>query len=143
MSSLTIVRQIKARPSFVFEAMTTPDGIAEWWCPDDGPVLVAEVDPRVGGRFRVRFRTTDGVEHECHGAFLQMVPNEHFAMSWRWMGGQEDPGESHVDVAFRPIQEGTEICVTHSRLDNEETRQRHEDGWNGSLGKLELYCTRQ
>ena len=55
MTSLTLVRRIAARPSIVFDALTTPEGIAGWWGPDGGPVLVAESDPRVGGRFRVRF----------------------------------------------------------------------------------------
>ena len=52
MTSLTLVRRIDARPSIVFDALITPEGIANWWGPDGGPVLVAETDPRVGGRFR-------------------------------------------------------------------------------------------
>jgi DNA-binding transcriptional ArsR family regulator len=47
MASLTLVRQIKARPSIVFEALTTPEGIAAWWGPDAGPVLFAETDARL------------------------------------------------------------------------------------------------
>ena len=54
MTGLTLVRRIAARPSIVFDALTTPGGIACWWGPDDGPVLLAETDIRVGGRFRVR-----------------------------------------------------------------------------------------
>ena len=67
MTSLTLVRRLNARPSIVFDALITPEGISRWWGPDDGPVLVAETDPRVGGRFRVRFRMLDGSEHECSG----------------------------------------------------------------------------
>jgi uncharacterized protein YndB with AHSA1/START domain len=48
MTSLTLVRRIKARPSIVFDALTTAEGIASWWGPDGGPVLVAESDPQVG-----------------------------------------------------------------------------------------------
>ena len=44
MTSLTIVRRIAARPSIVFDALTTPEGIACWWGPDAGPVLLAETD---------------------------------------------------------------------------------------------------
>ena len=44
MTSLTLVRRIKARPSIVFDALTTAEGIANWWGPDGGPVLVAETD---------------------------------------------------------------------------------------------------
>ena len=67
MTSLTLVRRIKARPSIVFEALTTPEGISHWWGPDAGPVLFAESDARVGGRFKVRFRMLDGTEHESSG----------------------------------------------------------------------------
>ena len=45
MTSLTLVRRIKARPSIVFDALTTAEGIACWWGPDGGPVFVAETDP--------------------------------------------------------------------------------------------------
>jgi uncharacterized protein YndB with AHSA1/START domain len=143
MTSLTVVRCIRARPSFVFEAMTTAEGIAQWWGPDEGPVLVADVDPRVGGLFRVRFRLMGGSEHESHGAFLELVPHERFAMSWRWVGAVEDPGESRIEVALRAVSEGTEVTFTHSRLDSEETRLSHEDGWSGALSKLERYCADQ
>jgi uncharacterized protein YndB with AHSA1/START domain len=30
MTSLTLVRRIGARPSIVFDALTTPEGIARW-----------------------------------------------------------------------------------------------------------------
>ena len=137
MTSLTLVRRIRARPSIVFDALTTPEGIACWWGPDSGPVLVAEVDPRVGGRFRVRFRKLDGSEHESSGEYLELVKPEQLSMSWRWAGGAEDPGESLVEIWLRAVAEGTELTLTHSRLHDEETRRSHEQGWTGALDKLE------
>ena len=106
MTSLTLVRRIKARPSIVFDALITPEGIASWWGPDGGPVLVAETDPQVGGRFRVRFRMLDGSEHESSGEYLEVVKPERLSMSWRWTGGAEDPGESLVEIRLRAIAEG-------------------------------------
>jgi uncharacterized protein YndB with AHSA1/START domain len=138
MTSLTLVRRIAARPSIVFDALTTPDGIACWWGPDAGPVLLAETDPRVGGRFRVRFRTLDGSEHESSGEYLEVVKPERLAMSWRWAGG-EDPGESLVEIDLRVIAEGTELTFTHSRLHDEDTRRSHEEGWIFALDKLQRH----
>jgi uncharacterized protein YndB with AHSA1/START domain len=139
MTSLTLVRRIKARPSIVFDALTTPEGIASWWGPDEGPVLAAETDPRVGGHFRVRFRMVDGSEHESTGEYLEVVKPERLSMSWRWTGGAEDPGESLVEIRLRAVSEGTELTLTHSRLHDEETCRSHEDGWTGALGKLERH----
>lgn len=138
MTSLTLVRRIRARPAIVFEALTTPEGITHWWGPDDGPVLLAEIDPRLGGRYRVRFRMRDGSEHESSGRYLGFDPPHRLAMSWRWTGSAE-PGESLVEIALREIPEGTELTFTHSRLKDDETRRRHERGWSGSLDKLERH----
>jgi uncharacterized protein YndB with AHSA1/START domain len=143
MTSLTIVRRIKARPSILFDAMTTREGIAHWWCPDDGPVLFSQVDPRVGGAFRVRFRLTSGSEHECHGTYLEFVPHERYAASWRWMDDAQDAAASRVEVNFRPIPEGTELTVTHLQLKDDESRRIHEEGWIASLAKLERYAAAQ
>jgi uncharacterized protein YndB with AHSA1/START domain len=137
MTSLTLVRRIKARPSVVFDAMTTAQGIAQWWGPDAGPVLIAEADPRKGGRYRVRFRKLDGSEHESSGEFLDIVRPERVVMSWRWKGGEEDPNESRVEIALKAIPEGTEITFTHSLLQDEETSRGHAEGWSGAFDKLE------
>jgi uncharacterized protein YndB with AHSA1/START domain len=137
MTSLTLVRRIKARPSIVFDAVTTAEGITQWWGPDAGPVLIAEADPRKGGRYRVRFRTLDGTEHESSGEFLEVVRPERVVMSWRWEGGQEDPNESRVEIVLRLIPEGTELTFTHSLLSDEESCRSHEGGWTGALDKLE------
>jgi uncharacterized protein YndB with AHSA1/START domain len=139
MTSLTLVRRIRARPQIVFDAVTTAVGIAQWWGPDAGPVLVAEVDPRVGGRYRVRFRMLDSTEHESSGEFLEIVRAERVVMSWRWKGGVEDPGESRVEITLKAVPEGTELTLVHSRLHGEETRRSHEAGWTGSLDKLEAH----
>jgi uncharacterized protein YndB with AHSA1/START domain len=71
---MTLVRRIAARPSVVFDALITPDGIRQWWGPDEGPVILAESDARVGGHFRVRFRMRDNTEHECSGEYLVVDP---------------------------------------------------------------------
>jgi uncharacterized protein YndB with AHSA1/START domain len=135
--SLTVVRRIKARPSIVFRALTTAEGMAQWWGPDGGPVLIAEADPRRGGCFRVRFRRLeDATEYETNGEFLEVVRPERIVMSWRWKDGLVDPNESRVEIVLRPVPEGTEITVTHTLLHDEESRRSHESGWMGALDKL-------
>ncbi|HWX88787.1 MAG TPA: SRPBCC domain-containing protein [Rhizomicrobium sp.] len=142
MTSLTLVRRIGARPQIVFDAITTAEGITHWWGPDAGPVLLSESEPRVGGRYRVRFRLLDGSEHESSGEFLEILPPERVVMSWRWKGGVEDPGESRVEIMLKAVPEGTELTFTHALLHDEETRRSHEEGWTGALRKLETYLAR-
>ncbi len=142
MTSLTLVRRIAARPSIVFDALTTPDGIRCWWGPDDGPVLIAETDVRVGGNFRVRFRMLDGTEHESSGEYIEVFRPTRLVMSWRWAEGGEsvEAGEeSRVEVDLRPIDIGTELTFMHDRLQTEASRDSHQWGWNGALDKLERH----
>ena len=142
MTSLTIVRRIAARPSIVFDALTKAEGIRCWWGPDDGPVLVAETDVRVGGRFVVRFRMLDGTEHESSGEYLEVERPVRVVMSWRWTDGgeAEEAGDlSRVEIDLRPIEGGTELTFTHAQLRNEASRDSHAWGWNGSLDKLEKH----
>jgi uncharacterized protein YndB with AHSA1/START domain len=136
MTRLALVRRIAARPEIVFEALTTAEGIAHWWGPDAGPVLIAETDVRVGGRFRVRFRMLDGSEHESSGEYLEVRSPQRLVMSWRWLCGEEDPNESRLEIDLRPIAGGTELTLTHSALFSEEARRSHEQGWSGALDKL-------
>ena len=139
MTSLTLVRQIRARPSIVFEALTAPDGIAQWWGPDGGPVLLAETDVRIGGRYRVRFRRLDGTEHESAGEYLEIVEPKRLVMSWQWTSGGE-PEEarevSRIEIDLKRIDTGTEITFTHALLRTQASRASHEQGWAGALDKL-------
>ena len=137
MTSLTLVRRIAARPAIVFDALITPDGISSWWGPDAGPVLVAETDPRVGGRYRCRFRTLGGGEYESSGEYLEVSPPERLAMTWKWLDEAEGAGQMMIVIELRPVAEGTELTFTQSGFEDEDTRLGHEKGWSGSLDKLE------
>jgi uncharacterized protein YndB with AHSA1/START domain len=139
MRSLTLVRRIAARPSIVFEAMTTAEGVAAWFGPDDLPVVRAEMDARVGGAYRVQFRTLDGRDHEACGEFLEVVPPRRIVMSWSWaFGGELEEGGriSRVEIELRPIADGTELTFTHAALQNEASEKSHAHGWSGALDKL-------
>lgn len=144
MTSLTLIRRIKAQPAIVFAALTTPEGITHWWGPDAGPVLLAESDARVGGRFRVRFRMLNGSEHEASGEYVEVVDCKRVVMTWQWINGGE-PEErnevSRVEIDLRAIDIGTELTFTHARLQTEASCISHTWGWNGALDKLERHMS--
>lgn len=142
MTSLTLVRRIKAPLEIVFDAVTTADGIANWWGPDAGPVLLSESDPRVGGKYRVRFRLLDDTEHECSGEYLVVDPPRRVVLTWRWVEGGDDPGESQVEINLRAIGEGTELTFSHSLLHSEAACRSHEAGWTGAFCKLDAYLAK-
>ncbi|MGA9854403.1 MAG: SRPBCC domain-containing protein [Gammaproteobacteria bacterium] len=136
---MTLVRRIAARPSIVFDALSTEEGMTSWWGPADYPVLAAKADVQVGGRFQVRFRTEDGLEHECAGVFLEISRPERIVMSWQWTSGgepQEKENVSRIELHLRAIDTGTELTLIHAALRDEISARDHEWGWSGALDKL-------
>ena len=139
MTSITLVRRIAARPSIVFEALTTAESVAAWWGPEDVPAIMTEVDARVGGAFRIRFPTLDGEEHEACGEYLEVVPPSRLAMTWRWVEGGvvvEGDNVSRIEFDLRPIDGGVELTVTHTDLRDEPSASIHGAGWVGTLDRL-------
>lgn len=139
MSTITLVRRIKARPSIVFDALTTAEGIAAWWGPDDLPVVRAEVDARVDGAYRVRFRSIDGREHEASGTFLELVPPRRIVMTYEYtFGGEPDERSriSRVEFELVAFAGGTDLTFTHTDLAGEVSARSHEHGWTGAFDKL-------
>ena len=123
MTSLTILKKIAARPEIVFDALVEPESLKAWIGPDAGPVLVAESDPRVGGKFRLRFRMLDGSEHEAAGEYLEVDRPHKLAMSWQWQN-HDDRAVSRIDVSLRAIAGETQLTFTHSLLPNDEGTRR-------------------
>ena len=73
---ILITREFDAPPHLVFEAWTTPELVKRWWNAKRGEVTVAEIDLRVGGRWRYVMVTDDGFEVAFHGEYREIVPNE-------------------------------------------------------------------
>lgn len=135
--SLTIVRRIKASPAKVFAAITRPELMMEWWCPDAGPTLSVEADARPGGRFSVVFRLMNGDEHNPTGIYREVVPDRKVVFTWNLPGAAEP--ETLVTFLLTPIEGGTELTLTHERLPDEAARDSHELGWSGLLDKLPVF----
>jgi uncharacterized protein YndB with AHSA1/START domain len=96
---LRLVRHFNAPPALVWRAWTEPQALRRWFGPDGGPVLVAEVDLRVGGRFRVAFETLDGDRHEVGGAYSEVQHASRLAFSWSWVSTPERV--SQVSLGFK------------------------------------------
>lgn len=139
MTEVVLVRHIAARPSIVFDALTTCEGMASWWGPEDKPVTSAVADFRPGGTFQVTFPCFDELQHVVTGEVLEMVKPTRVVLSWRWAqrGEPEEQGAtSRVEFRLRSTETGTELTLIHSELRNEASAQSHERGWTAALIKL-------
>jgi len=137
--SLTIKRRIKASPAKVYGAWTDPEKIMHWFGPHEtmaGSVR-AELDVRVGGRFRASFDTADGEHHQVGGVYREVVPDERLVFSWAWHSTPER--ESLVTLTFKPDGDGTMFTLLHEQFFDQAARDGHEHGWTGTVDKLQQY----
>lgn len=133
-TSLTLVRRIKAPPAKVYAAWTRPELLGQWWGPHHTRVESAEIDLRVGGRFRTVLVEDTGERHEVSGVYSVVEPDRKLVFSWAWVSTPER--ESRVTVTFRPLGEGTEVTLVHDRFADEQARTNHRRGWTESFERL-------
>ena len=134
--TLRVRRAIRATPARVFQAWTTPAEMKRWKAPGDFSVAVAEVDLRVGGRYRVHMRAPDGSEHRVTGTYRVVDPPRKLVYTWMWETNP-DMGDTVVTVEFRDVGGSTEVVLTHELFPTEADRKEHEMGWAGSLDNLD------
>ena len=136
---LNLERHYPVAPEKVWRAWTDPQAVAKWWGPGPGePVSLAELDVRVGGRFRIVFGGADGKLHECAGVYKEVVPNQKLVFTWSWPRTTPER-ESLVTIVFRKTPEGTALDFLHEQFFDEKARDGHKVGWTGLLDKLAEY----
>jgi uncharacterized protein YndB with AHSA1/START domain len=134
--TLRIERRLAAPPERVFAAWTRPAEMRHWTAPAPLQVSLAEVDLRVGGRYRIAMEAPDGAVHVAIGEYREIVPGKRLAYTWRWESWGEGHADSLVTVEFKPQGGGTALVLTHTALPDEDAVTQHTAGWEGSLARL-------
>src|SRR5437879_1197302 len=75
-TQIMITREFDAPARLVWKTYTTPELIKRWWGGERGTVTIADVDLRVGGRWRYVLVTNGDFEVAFHGEYRQIVVNE-------------------------------------------------------------------
>jgi uncharacterized protein YndB with AHSA1/START domain len=136
--SLTLKRTLKAPAEKVFAAWTQPDSLKRWFVPNDQTAApVVQADVRVGGRYRIVMRRSDGEEHRIGGEYREIVQGRKLVFTWAWESTPERV--SLVTVEIKPTTGGCELMLTHERFFDEAARDRHQQGWTAVLERFERY----
>ena len=134
--SLTLQRHYPVAPEKVWRAWTDAEAVKRWWGPGPGePVSLAELDVRVGGRFRIVFGGPDGKMHECAGVYREVVPHRKLVFTWHWPNSTPER-VSVVTIIFKEVNGETDLLFKHEQLFDEKARDDHKRGWSASLDKL-------
>ena len=133
--SLEIRRTFSAPRDRVFRAWTRPEELKKWSAPGPMQTPTAEVDLKIGGRYRMVMRGPDGAEHRVSGVYKQVDPPKRLVYTWKWEQAP-DAVETMVTVEFRDLGASTEVVLRHEGFSSAAEQERHEHGWNGCLDKL-------
>jgi uncharacterized protein YndB with AHSA1/START domain len=135
---LSIRRVYRVAPAKLWRAWTDPRALGRWFGPGEADsVTSAELDVRVGGRYRIAFLAPDGAEHVAAGVYKEVVPNSKLVFTWTRQGMPEI--DSQITIELRAVPEGTELSFVHEQFPDAAARDDHETGWLPTFSKLEAF----
>lgn len=131
--SVTVERRLAAPPETVFDAWVDPAGLGLWlFRTPTGTLAWVEVDPRVGGGFRVDERRDDGVA-EHHGEYVALDRPHRLAFDF-WTSFSAERTRVTVDIA--PAEGGSLLTLTHAGV-WPDWADKTRMGWTMILDGLE------
>jgi uncharacterized protein YndB with AHSA1/START domain len=96
---ILITREFDAPRHLVYKAWTTPELVRRWWSGHRGEMKVAEIDLRVGGRWRYVMVANGGFEVAFHGEYREIVPNQRIVNTEVY----ELPGAADAEGALNTV----------------------------------------
>lgn len=136
---LRISRTLLAQREQVFKAWTEPQELKQWFGVADGYLTpIAQVDLRVGGRYRLGMQPPDSQQIlVAEGIYREVIRPEKLVFTWRWETPNFTDPYTLVTVEFFSRGNMTEVVLTHEGFENEPQRDQHQEGWLGCLEQLE------
>jgi uncharacterized protein YndB with AHSA1/START domain len=119
---ILITREFDAPRHLVYEAWTTPEHVRRFWHAKRGEMTVADIDLRVGGRWRYAMETPDGVEVAFHGEFREIVPNERIVSTEAYEGVPDPDGNATLNTATFTEENGRTTLTILVQAPSKEVR---------------------
>lgn len=116
--------------------LTDPRELARWWGPNGFTMPEAELDLRVGGRYRFAMKPPDGDVFHLAGEYRAIDPPNRLVYTFRWEEPTPDDRETVVELSLDARDDGTEIFLSQGTFATEERRALHENGWTDSFARL-------
>ena len=101
---------------------------------------IAEMDLRLGGKYRIGFHRPEGLPPLYVGGEFLVIEAPH-RLEYTWIYEKESRPEwtdhSVVKVAFNALPEGrTEIILTHELISDPVEREKHTEGWTAIIDRM-------
>lgn len=142
--TIKVVRFIRAPRDVVFDAWVNPQIRRQWWrnSRGEGPTT-CDIDARLNGAYCIKQigggsekdTEKEGADYEwiMHGVFVEFDRPKRLAFTWNVNHLYEPCVEQLVTVEFDEVRDGTEITLTHVRIQTEHLRDGTLGGWTKLL----------
>jgi uncharacterized protein YndB with AHSA1/START domain len=136
---LKMKRTIRTTREKAFQAWTDPSQLKKWFAVSEGfTTPIAEVDLRVGGRYRLGMKAPgDNPVLIVGGVYKEIKPHKKLVFTWRWETPDPNEPKTLVTVEFFEQDEVTEVKLTHELFMDVASRDKHGEGWAGCFDHLE------
>ena len=135
-NTVRLHRVFRAPPERVYKAFLDPEALVKWNPPHGFTGRVHEIDPKVGGTFRMSFTNfSSGTSHSFGGRYLELVPGEKI----RYTDAFDDPnlpGEMQTTIDLKKVSVGTEVEIVQAGLPDVIPPDACYLGWGESLDLL-------
>jgi Uncharacterized conserved protein len=133
-TDFVLERFIDAPRHLVWEALTKPEHLKEWYMPKPwGSVSNCEMDVRPGGAFSVDIATADGQEFPNLGCFLEVTPMERLSWTSMLFPGYRPAVFDDIPitaiVTMETVGTGTRYVFTALHRDEADFQKNKESGW--------------
>ena len=127
-------RFIDAPPRLVWDALTKPEHIKEWYMPREwGRVSHTELDARPGGVFRIDIAVGDGREVPNLGCVLEAIPMERLVWTSMLFPGFRPAVFDDIPITaimtLKAEGTGTRYVFTALHRDEADLEKNRESGW--------------
>jgi uncharacterized protein YndB with AHSA1/START domain len=140
-TTLRLTRVIKAPAERIYQCFLDADAYAKWLPPHGFSGKVHEMQPKVGGRFRMSFSTIDRkLTHFFGGKFVELVPNKRIVHTDKFEDPAMGTSEMTVTIDLVPVKGGTELRIEQRGIPKGPAADGAPYGWSQSLDNLAALC---
>jgi uncharacterized protein YndB with AHSA1/START domain len=144
-TEVLIARTFEAPRALIFEAITKPEHVRNWYGCETMTMVVCDIDLRVGGKWRYVLRMPDGSEHGFHGEYREIEVPARLVSTESY----EPIGPGHEMLATVTLEEKNGRTLFQNRLKYQSKADRDghlgagmEAGMQESFDRLERLVAR-
>ena len=134
--TIRLHRVLRTKPERVYRAFLDADALAKWLPPNGFTGKVHQIDPQVGGTYKMSFTNfATGKGHAFGGTYLELLPHERL----RYTDKFDDPnlaGEMQTTVILTEVSCGTELNIVQEGVPAVIPAEACYLGWQDSLTLL-------